>query len=144
MSLYEGACGKGVWERYRLSFFSFGYLHENPQTIVPLVKDWMRVCDGLHDVCHLSDKHAHPARLIQIVDLKEGTLRLIDGTSCKIDYSTLSYRWGDTSSSQYVTTKHNLAARCIKFAFASMPKTIRDAIIVAQWLDIKYIWIDAV
>ena len=54
----------------------------------------------------------------------------------------LSYVWGEDHR-QVRTTKETLAAHMDSLPLAFLPPTIRDAIIVARWLNFQYIWIDS-
>jgi hypothetical protein len=138
-----GACGKGVWEWTLLSDFHFGPFRATPQAILPLVKDWLQMCDQHHVRCQSASNAAFPSRLIEIVDHKTGSLRLVDGLNCNRKYITLSYRWGDTASSGYVTNSSNVESRHVSFTLHSLPNTIQDAITLTHWLGFQHIWIDA-
>ncbi|KAH7067935.1 heterokaryon incompatibility protein-domain-containing protein, partial [Paraphoma chrysanthemicola] len=109
-----------------------------------LVQDWLQVCDQAHTRCQLKAIATFPARLIEITDWNAGLLRLAKGDACGEKYTTLSYRWGDTASSSYVTNKSNVDARHERFSLNSLPRTIRDAIHVTHLLGLRFIWIDAV
>lgn len=111
--------------------------------MVPLIQDWMTICDTGHSRCVLSAPNTYPSRVIEITEPGGNFLRLIDGASCNSGYATLSYRWGDTASSGYITKESNLKTRKMGFQKDSLPRTIQDAITVEQWLEIRYVWIDA-
>jgi hypothetical protein len=86
---------------------------------------------------------SRPARLIEIANFDSGHLRLVDGNICHDKYITLSYRWGDTPHSAYITTAANYTTRQDAFSMHTMPRTICDTITVTHLLRVKYIWIDA-
>jgi hypothetical protein len=56
-------------------------------------------------------------------------------------YAALSYCWGETEA--FVTTISTYAQRKAGFAIDELPKTCRDAVIVARALKIPYLWIDS-
>lgn len=56
-------------------------------------------------------------------------------------YAALSYCWG--KSRTFITTLSTLDARKVGFQVEDLPKTCRDAILVARALGIQYIWIDS-
>lgn len=103
----------------------------------------MQLCDERHPRCQLKSEPTTPARLIEIADFEKGLLRLCGGIYCDGKYITLSYRWGDTLSSGYITTTKNVRSRRESFDLSSLPRTIQDAITVAHWLGVRHIWIDA-
>lgn len=82
-----------------------------------------------------------PTRLID-VEFHRDLIRVVDSRDAQRWWCCLSYVWGE-GHRQVRTTKETLAAHkdCLPLAF--LPPTIRDAIIVARWLEIPYIWIDS-
>ena len=84
-----------------------------------------------------------PSLLIEIVDWDKGLLRLANGDACNGKYTTLSYRWGDTGSHDYVTNMSNVECRRKCFLLSSLPATIRHAITLTFWLGIRHTWVDA-
>jgi hypothetical protein len=56
-------------------------------------------------------------------------------------YAALSYCWGKANT--FVTKVSTLAERKAGFSVHELPKTIRDAVLVARELCIPYIWVDA-
>lgn len=59
-------------------------------------------------------------------------------------YVALSYCWGDpTIHTPMVTLLANVDDHKKNIDFSSLPKTIQDAITVCTWLDVTYIWVDA-
>jgi hypothetical protein len=141
--MLEGACGKGVWEPSRLAGHEFGHIPSDPKDVVPLIHDWINACDPCHRFCGRENQGALPTRLIELSGHKDERLRLVKGASCDGRYMTLSYRWGEISHSSYITTATNYESRQEGFSIDSMPQTIKDAIKIARWLSVKYIWIDA-
>jgi hypothetical protein len=114
-----------------------------PQDVIPLIEDWLQVCDDSHARCQLSAVATLPTRLVEIVNWEKGALRLASLFEPQAKYITLSYRWGDTASSGYITTTSNIESRLVGFNMNGLPATIRDAITLTNMLKIRYIWIDA-
>jgi Heterokaryon incompatibility protein (HET) len=56
-------------------------------------------------------------------------------------YVALSYCWG--SAQHFRTTNENFSEMQKSIPIELLPQTIRDAFLVAQKLDIRYIWVDA-
>ena len=56
-------------------------------------------------------------------------------------WAALSYCWGQNRT--LTTTTDTLSERKVGFALDALPKTCRDAVIVARALGIPYIWIDS-
>lgn len=66
-------------------------------------------------------------------------LFITNGQSRK--YAALSYRWG--TSPTLTTTSNTLTSYVSGMRMETLPKTLRDAIIVSRALDLQYLWIDA-
>lgn len=63
-------------------------------------------------------------------------------SSTRPEYVALSYCWGSTQHSA-LTTSQNFAERLKGLSEKSLPKTIRDAILMTRELGIRYLWVDA-
>lgn len=55
-------------------------------------------------------------------------------------YVTLSYCWG--AALPYKTTTHNIDKHRAGLAFSVLRRTLQDAIMIARFVDFRYIWID--
>lgn len=86
-----------------------------------------------------------PSRLIEVILSEDGqcveTARLIE-PCVDIEYTTLSYCWGDPDQ-PHATTKINLTDRQKGFPIFGLPQTFIDAFIVIVTLGYRFIWIDA-
>lgn len=85
-----------------------------------------------------------PTRLLDVRALSH--IRLCDGEDIRETgvnkYATLSHCWG--SSRSFLTTKESLSSMKRGFDVShQMPKTFRDAIVVAHELGVPYLWIDS-
>lgn len=124
---FEGSCGKGVWEKPRLEACDIGLLHERPESSIVQVRDWLKFCDQAHSFCQVGSEARFPQRLVGIESNDSTKVRLLDGAGISLSesYVTLSYRWGNVASDEYVTTSSNLEQRKTGFALQSLPKHSR-------------------
>jgi hypothetical protein len=58
-----------------------------------------------------------------------------------LQYSCLSYCWG--GAQPMITTKATLHHHMEGINFSSLPKTLRDAVIVTYQIGLSQIWIDS-
>ncbi|KAJ8127334.1 hypothetical protein O1611_g6303 [Lasiodiplodia mahajangana] len=90
-----------------------------------------------------------PTRLIDL-ETEGGSLewlKLKDTRTTNLEscgYCALSYCWGKHMNPPWITTKANLQDRLVGFDPSELPATLYDAAFIAQQLQIRYIWIDAI
>jgi hypothetical protein len=84
-----------------------------------------------------------PTRVIAL-DTKDPPQRafLLETQGTKGKYVALSYCWG--KSQAFTTTRETYEARTEGFSIASLPKTIRDALLATWQIGLSFIWIDAI
>jgi len=58
-------------------------------------------------------------------------------------YTALSYFWGETQNTTWRTTAATLESFKGGIFVSDLPKTMRDAIIATRYLEIQYLWVDA-
>jgi hypothetical protein len=89
--------------------------------------------DGSKDPCLLevSEQHQPPE--------EQDAHLLVGGNSQR--YVALSYCWGNQPT--LTMTKENLESMRNRILMASIPRTIRDAIIITRHLGIQFLWVDA-
>ena len=139
LNLYTRGSGLGM---------SYGGRLVHPEWIDPnLVRYWKERCDHLHGQKCTDDwfgalfASVHPAYLI---DCWRQCLVPAPETS---SYVALSYVWGDAKS--FVTRKDNLEQLQQMNALArpdiclQIPRTIRDAIALTEFLRERYLWVDS-
>ncbi|KAK1465075.1 heterokaryon incompatibility protein [Colletotrichum melonis] len=82
-----------------------------------------------------------PRRVLDLRDFgSEKRLRLINSMAdCGI-YACLSYTWGRKNTG--VTTTQNLHDRLDNLPFDNLPQTYKDAVTVAAFIEIPFLWID--
>ncbi|KAI9154915.1 hypothetical protein HJFPF1_07476 [Paramyrothecium foliicola] len=125
---------------------------------IPLIQTWFRTCNRIHskldklppstsrkanfeeDCMPKTRRHISHFRLI---DVKKQCVFLAHGQE---EYAALSYVWGHAK--RFLLTRMTLAQLSMQGALSSeeekVPQTFRDALSVARWLNIAYLWIDAV
>lgn len=103
-----------------------------------------RTCLEQHkDSCQVSvvrSKSSSLPRSMRVLDLVD---QMICPLPPKSDYAVMSYVWGITNTFRLTTANYDQLTTKDSLLDAEKPKSIYDAIIVAQALDIRYLWIDA-
>jgi len=107
---------------------------------------WYVSCRTSHEDCGTLVKSPKwfPTRLLNIGvtgDLEYRLLITSDDIFEPVDYMTLSYRWGDLDFIKL--TCANIEELRLGKAISELPQTFIDAIVVARYFSIRYIWIDA-
>lgn len=118
-----------------------------------LASKWLSKCHSSHTLCNEIQSIANeqnselvlPTRLIH-VGTDNRHPQLIETANVKLSgsaarYVALSYRWG--KSPPLTTTRKTIKKRMSTIPLSSMPRTVRDAVIITRRLGIRYIWIDA-
>ncbi|KAI9771978.1 MAG: hypothetical protein M1839_002571 [Geoglossum umbratile] len=106
------------------------------------VAEWLIECNSKHS-CSPPGRLPPPKRLIRIFagkDTYAGSLIETDRL-VSYQYAALSYCWGGASTLKTVRSSFELLKRGIPRS--ELPKTINDALEIAKWLQLKYIWIDS-
>jgi hypothetical protein len=113
---------------------------------VKMVKDWIDNCVSNHEVCKTSAfASTLPSRVIDLGppdSTEEPHLvdsSLIPGLSS--NYATLSHCWGQVERT--TTTTNSLAKMKECIPISSLSPTFRDAVLVANTFNIRYLWIDS-
>jgi hypothetical protein len=106
-------------------------------------KGWLRHCLDSHVDCSAStDSLAKlPTRVIVVGHDSENPYLYETEDGERGNYAALSYCWGQTRT--FTTTQSTLQARKDGFVLSGLPKTCRDAIVVARAVGIPYVWIDS-
>ncbi|KAF6220992.1 hypothetical protein HO133_002673 [Letharia lupina] len=121
-----------------------------------LAKEWLDRCqkneDGQHVDCDSSEGTWLPTRLLDVRHAsKTSVLRL--GSSREVSdalpkekrYITLSHCWGKWGSKEMpvLTSANERDRHEIGISIEKIPQTFRDAITVAQWFQVRWLWIDS-
>jgi Heterokaryon incompatibility protein (HET) len=113
------------------------------QIDLEVVKYWIKSCNN-HGSCLQPALGGRTSPRIILVDIK--SKRLVWATTSAV-YAALSYVWGPPSLQQARLTKSTQPGLFTAGALAdnnkTIPRTIRDAIIVCDRLSIPHLWVDA-
>ena len=111
-----------------------------------LAKRWLQRCQTSHSICQSATKFI-PTRVIDVGDkhffhyFMKPVLRNGKDLPSGSRYLTLSHCWGMVVPIKLTTS--NLSSMMESIPFHQLPKTFQDAIIVAQNLGVRYLWIDS-
>lgn len=86
-----------------------------------------------------------PSRLIDLhpENVGPGVVKLVPSLSGSFQYMTLSYCWGKQTNPTWITTRENIQERQESFPSSELPATLFDALVIADRLGARYLWIDA-
>lgn len=110
---------------------------------ISLARSWIKICGENHSSCRLSTSRPLPTRVLDLgtkTQTKDVFLYISDIHETG-EYAALSYVWG--SRLPLRTTMANLETHRKGIGIDQLPKTFRDAVTVARFLGIQYLWIDA-
>ena len=116
----------------------------DPETLRRAI-EFVDECDTQHSACtHRERPEQMPSRLLDVGPPGAGdVIRLVEiDAGVKARYVTLSYCWGDNVG-HFTTTRATASARKDGIIISELPKTFRDAIIMARALKVRYLWIDS-
>jgi hypothetical protein len=114
------------------------------------MREWMHKCTGSHRVCSqqstIQKESTQPTRLLDLNSLQRdgdsGISLITTENGSPYLYACLSHRW-DTAVVSCRTTVDNILQRLEFIHFDQMPTNFREAISIARYLDIRYLWIDS-
>lgn len=118
------------------------------QTTQELILRWFSICKDSHTECNAPDVNGSfmPTRIIEIDRTgHDAFFKLVDGAECAVEspYVTLSYCWGSQPASQaYRLLETTVKGIRSKNSVTTLPKTIRDAIEIAGYFKVQYLWVD--
>lgn len=107
------------------------------------VNQWFRICSELHSCTAKVNKDWYPTRLVERISNERFRIIRSDSSLCQPGrgYITLSHRWGNNNFVKL--TRGNLSELENGFPIAELRKTFQDALIVAQRMNVPYVWIDS-
>jgi hypothetical protein len=116
----------------------------DPTWQLNLAKSWVEDCVKNHPWCsNPGGRMSFPTRLLEIGSphMDHVRLRMCRETPCNSAYVTLSHCWG---KAKFLTlTAETLQQLCGGIPVSTLPRTFQDAIQVATWLGVKFLWIDS-
>ncbi|RAQ41881.1 hypothetical protein AFGD_001124 [Aspergillus flavus] len=101
---------------------------------------WVQDCVENHPKCQRPP--AMPTRLIDLGDEGKGTMCLRDENNQISRYIALSHSWQFSEARKCMTLKENYESRRRLIPQQGLSQTFQDAIKVARWLGVRYLWID--
>jgi hypothetical protein len=107
------------------------------------VDGWIRDCALRHSSCPSDAKTLLPKRVIRI-DSNGDKLKLSLHESAPNEvgyYACLSHCWA--LSEPLELTRGNQNERIQGISWEELPLTFQDAVLIAQWLRLRYLWIDS-
>ena len=112
-----------------------------------LAKSWLQHCMKAHERCRLDTIQSGglPTRLLEIKYTNyTPTVRVIETRGQSLErssYIALSYCWGKAI---FPTLRIDNEKQCKDgVPFLTLPRTIQDAIWIAGWFRVQYLWIDS-
>jgi hypothetical protein len=110
-----------------------------------VVRRWLETCINSHPICaQRRTTDWYPTRLLDLGDAElHGSIKLIHTQEEALSepYVTLSHCWGGVSLIKLTTT--TLPGFKLGIQLCDLPQTFRDAVKVALFLGVRYLWIDA-
>jgi hypothetical protein len=104
-------------------------------------REWYKDCKETHSSCRRIASPL-PKRVLDLaLKASTGAVTLYESRNEIVEYATLSYSWG--TSLPLTTTSSNIEQHRNGLSVESLPQTLRDAVRIAQLLDLRYLWIDA-
>ncbi|OCL02287.1 HET-domain-containing protein, partial [Glonium stellatum] len=134
--------------QFEIEQADIGESTNSPQASQQLSR-WLTDCTLNHSQCVSDDGNMwKPSRLLDLGILHEpGPIHLIIseehfGKTSDREYTTLSHCWGTLDILKL--KKDNIEALRKGFEINDLPKSFQDAIKVARYLQIRYMWIDSI
>lgn len=114
-------------------------LDENTEDVLPKCKTWLEDCAENHQ-CVSPLNQQTPTRLLHLTD-SGVRLCLAEELLSPPKYATLSHCWGGLRFPMLKKSNIEDSRREIQLDF--LPKTFQDAIRIARYLGITYLWVDS-
>jgi hypothetical protein len=109
-----------------------------------LLKQLIRECDLDHDLCRPKDDETLNEMPTRLLDIKDN-IKLVESDSIEPSpYVALSHCWGSLQGNEKLCAlRDNIQGLKTSIEFERLPRTFRDAVVVAKNLGMRYIWIDS-
>ncbi|KAE8308444.1 heterokaryon incompatibility protein-domain-containing protein [Aspergillus transmontanensis] len=101
---------------------------------------WVQDCFENHPKCQRPS--TMPTRLVDLGDDDKGTICLREDIKQISRYIALSHSWQFSDARNCMTLKDNYESRKRLLPQQGISQTFHDAIKVARWLGVRYLWID--
>lgn len=115
-----------------------------------IMQAWLDDCDQNHTRCQSTRPTSFPTRVIEVGTTEKPLLRLVESSSFpetarkSLKYIALSYPWGQHPPYQHFVTDNGNIHQHKEAIPNSFPETLADAVKIARYLNIPYLWIDSV
>ncbi|KAI1387482.1 HET-domain-containing protein [Hypoxylon trugodes] len=109
------------------------------------VRRWINTCRADHgDACERADVGlGSTLERIRFIDVQQRCIVTFTGVQLSsYEYITLSYVWGGPQELRLTSSNKNQMAQQGSLA-KHLPQTIEDSILVAEYLETRYIWVDS-
>ena len=130
-----------------LERLNLGRRVQSSSVSIELLRTWMCACVYIHgDKCGPAKYETSHGFTLRLVDLRR---RYIVVAPDDCDYVALSYTWGDPRKHKHLTLTED-SSRWLQTEGAlsdgneDVPTTIKDALYVAELLQERYLWVDAI
>ncbi|CAM1507479.1 Fc.00g071200.m01.CDS01 [Cosmosporella sp. VM-42] len=108
-----------------------------------LARMWLQNCRDNHPQCSSDAASSSlPTRVIDLHGPDESRIYLRETRQVQGEYAALSYCWGPGSPGLFTTTGNVQSHLNDGVAIEDLPLTIRGALLVAEALGLRYLWID--
>ncbi|KAK4097629.1 HET-domain-containing protein [Parathielavia hyrcaniae] len=103
---------------------------------------WVEDCSETHAHCDRPEETLLPSRVLDLgCASRSDNVNLWEADGHRGYYAALSHCWGQ--SGHFTTTRASMEARKRGIRMDELPKTFRDAVVIARRLSICYLWIDS-
>jgi hypothetical protein len=139
---YSGSDYEWAHTNERKDLISNTYSEQN----LELIRSWVTQCTSQHENCGRGRTRLpyQPSRLLCIGasgDIWRLCITSEEESHSSKKWISLSYQWG--KHQQLILTNTNLQELRTDQHISALPKTFRDAVLVARSLGVEYLWIDA-
>jgi len=132
-----------------MEYKSYRWIPFDPDLQLLCASQWLSACCSEHTTCGRQVRNGNsflPTRLLDVRPRGQSSLRLTISSdlskSEKLEYFTLSYRWGIAMEAA-CTTKQNFQEHLHGISEQQLPQTLQDAIGITRAFGVRYLWIDA-
>lgn len=115
----------------------------NCQQSYDIGRRWLRECLENHEHCPKNVDNLLPTRVIDIGNACQDPTLYIPTPGTRGKYAALSYCWGTDQAVTLTGERLHEQRSRVTFPLRTLPRTLRDAIVVTGQLGFRYIWIDA-
>ena len=119
-------------------------LNPNQKDDQELVIHWIWTCLYKHERCSLGSSGSPelPTRALELGEIRDSSIRLVEGNGLHEKYVTLSHCWGTTNHTMSLSND-NIESMKACIEIADLPKTFQDAVMMTRGIGIGYLWIDS-